>query len=227
MASERFILMPGLGADERLLLPQRTAGLDFEVPALPIPDQGESLTAYASRIRDQIKLDGPCVVGGVSFGGMIACELARQCDCRALILISSCRSPAVLPRRFQIMEVFSRLIPDMIARKRCILSGYLIARAEKLTDSQRRQIVSMSNETPVKLVRRGARMIFDWTGLQSDPCPVYHIHGARDPIIPSDRVSADTIVSDGGHLINLTHARTVNEFIVRHLYPAARMPVSA
>ena len=47
-----------------------------------------------------------------------------------------------------------------------------------------------------------------WTGVR-----VFQIHGGRDPLIPARRVEADEIIPDGGHLINVTHAREVNAFI--------------
>lgn len=61
---------------------------------MPMPDPADDLPAYAARVRDSIRLIGPCIVGGVSFGGMVACELAALTDCRAVILVASCRSRA-------------------------------------------------------------------------------------------------------------------------------------
>lgn len=45
--------------------------------------------------------------------------------------------------------------------------------------------------------------------------PIYHVHGDRDRLIPVHRVAPDRVIAGAGHLLNLTHADAVNEFIAR------------
>ena len=47
------------------------------------------------------------------------------------------------------------------------------------------------------------------------------IHGGRDFVIPAKRVKPDRVVARGGHLINMSHAAEVNEFIVHCAREAA------
>ena len=221
MVRERLILIPGMGADGRLFGPQRDAGLDFEAPPFPIPDRRDDLPAYAARIARQIDGSGPFVVGGVSFGGMVACELARILRPRAVLLIASCRTGAGFPGYLTPLEWFSRLIPDALIEKRAEASSRMMAQLEKLTEEQYHLIRDMSLKTPVALLRRIARMILRWNGPEKLPCPVHQIHGGRDHIIPLKQVQAEEVVPDGGHLINLTHADQVNAFIRRHMSQAS------
>ncbi len=227
VSAERLILIPGMGADERLFEPQRAGGLAFEVPRFPMPARRDDMAAFGARIRDALRLDGPCVLAGVSFGGMVAYEMARLCDARCVILIASCRSRAGIPRTSWLIERLSRVVPNRIIQRRCAASSRFLNRIENLNDGQYELIRDMSLRVPVPLLRQIGRMIVQWKPPASVPCPVHHIHGDRDRIIPLRRVSPDEVVSGGGHLINLTHADGVNGFIRRHLCGLDRPPGAA
>lgn len=217
MPRERFVLIPGMGADERLFEPQRSYGFDFEVPVLPVPRSGATMADYAAAIRDSLDLAGPCVVAGVSFGGMLACELARVCTARCVILIASCQSSAALPSHYRVVEWVSRVVPDQLIQRRAVVSGRLLSALECIDRQQQDLIMQMSRDVAVPQIRRIARMILHWRPPARWPCPVYHIHGDADRIIPVRRVLPNEIVRGGGHLINMTHADQVNRFIARHL----------
>jgi hypothetical protein len=45
---------------------------------------------------------------------------------------------------------------------------------------------------------------------------IYHIHGEVDHLIPIQNIEPDRTIKGGGHLINLTHAQEVNEFIKKY-----------
>ena len=209
-----------MGADERLLGPQRDHGFVFEAPRLPVPELGDDLPRYARRMRDRLGLTGSCAVGGVSFGAMVALEMARICPARRVIMIAGCRSGSSLPRRYHVLEWLSRLLPDGVLDRRRETACRRMAQAEDLDDAGFELIRDMARGTPIELLRRASRMILCWRGPLSMPCLVHHIHGDSDPIIPIEGVTPDEVVSGGGHLINLTHAPQVNRFIERCLSPA-------
>lgn len=217
MPRERFVLIPGMGADERLFAPQRSYGFEFEVPVLPTPKAGERMADFAVRLRDSIELTGPCVVGGVSFGGMLACELARVSSARCAILIASCRKRSSLPSRYRVIELASRLVPDPLIKRRALISGRLLAALECIDARQQETIIRMSSEVAVPHLRRIARMMLQWDPPNRWPCPIYHIHGDKDVLIPIGGVEPDEIIPGGGHLINMTHPEQVNRFIERYL----------
>jgi pimeloyl-ACP methyl ester carboxylesterase len=214
---ERLIMVPGMGADERLFAPQAADGLRFETVRFTIPARGDDLPAYARRIAGTLALDGDCVLAGVSFGGMLACELARICPPRCVLLIASCNCRDALPSSYQFVEWVSRIIPSALIRRRAEASSRILARLESLTPAQAEIIRQMSLDVPIDFLRRVGRMIVRWEGAGPLDCPVYAIHGAKDHIIPMNRLRPDEVIADGGHLINLTHAPRVNAFIRRFL----------
>jgi len=52
-----------------------------------------------------------------------------------------------------------------------------------------------------------------WQPTQLADTPVFHIHGRRDRMIRAAMVTPDLMLPDGGHLINMSHAEQVNDFI--------------
>lgn len=213
----RLVLIPGMGADERLFEPQRAGGLCFDVPRMPVPEPGDSMARYAARIRDLLDLREPCIVGGVSFGGMVACELGRLCPARKILLIASCCDGSAVPSYYRWAELVSRVVPSGLIRRRAVASSRILARLEHLTEEQYLLIREMSLDIPVPYLRRVGRMILGWRADQAYPVPIHAIHGQRDRIIPLKGVQPDVILPEGGHLINLTHAAEVNSFIRSHL----------
>lgn len=68
------ILLPRLGADRRLFEPQSLAFPDLLVPPWIVPEKHEKLPDYAARLAKTIAPGRrPLILGGSSFGGMVAC----------------------------------------------------------------------------------------------------------------------------------------------------------
>lgn len=210
-------MLPGMGVDARLFGPQRAAGFEFESPPMPMPERGDTMADYAGRVRDLLRLDGPCVVGGVSFGGMVACELSRITRAECVLLIASCASAAAIPGYFWPVECVSRIIPDFLIRRRAVVSARMMAHFEGLDDEQYQVLRTMVTDTEVTKLRRFARMILSWKAPAGYPCPIHQIHGSRDMVIPLSRVRPEVVIPGGGHLINMTHANEVNTFVARYL----------
>lgn len=217
---DRIIMVPGMGADGRLFGPQQAAGLPIEPAPMVMPHRGDDIPTYAARVRDALDLSGSYAVGGVSFGGMVACELAQICRPRFLLLIASCRGGRAIPTYYHVAEWLSRLLPSPIIQRRCMASSRFMAKLEHLNLEQYHLIRDMSISLPVPFLRRVGRMILRWKGPAAFPCPVHQLHGEKDRIIPLNRVTPDTVVPGGGHLINLTHASIVNAYIQRILAAA-------
>src|SRR5687767_15743899 len=94
-----------MGADERVFAPQMR-----EIPQLMVPrwappaSPDESLASYAARMVRQVDPGRPCYVGGASFGGFVALEMARHLQTRACFLIGSVRSPREFPPRIAMLR---------------------------------------------------------------------------------------------------------------------------
>jgi pimeloyl-ACP methyl ester carboxylesterase len=207
-----LIFLPGLGADARPFRHQKKVFKHFRCPPWLEPKTRESLAGYARRWAGVLNLKPKAVLVGVSFGGMVAQEMARWVKPSAVILIGSCRSCESIPKSLkaaamipdwpQTAKILCRVFPEISGR-------FLGARTKEEGDLLRRMFL----ETPNDFARWTVQSIFQWKGVPKVQRRVTHIHGAKDHLIPLRRVQPDEVVREGGHLICLTHPMEVNRFI--------------
>src|SRR5262245_12121006 len=111
-----LILLPGIGTDARLFALQKMAFPQLVVPEWIEPRWNESLPDYAQRMAAEIDPGGPCYIGGVSFGGMIALEMTKHLPARACFLISTIRSARELPFWARLLAPSAWLMPPFSDR---------------------------------------------------------------------------------------------------------------
>ena len=211
-----LVMLPGLGADDRLLEPQRHAFPDLVVPRWIPPRRFETLPEYAVRLAAEIPPAPRLVLGGVSLGGMVAYEMARHLRPAAVILVASCCRREGFRHFFPLWRWMASRTPAWALR--CAKwSSPRTARWLIGTGPEVAKLVAMFRDADSEFMRWALGAIAQWDPLPLEDIPVRHIHGARDRLIPARNVRADETVADGGHLINVTHADRVNGFIRRVL----------
>jgi pimeloyl-ACP methyl ester carboxylesterase len=210
----QLILLPGLGTDHRLFEPQRRAFPDLLVPAWIAPRGNESLPQYAARLATGLARDHrPLILGGVSFGGMLACEMVRCLSPQAIVLIASCRSPTAVQPLLAAGRPLLPLLPPRMWNVAKLLSGPVGKLVERVPNPYRETLATMFKESDCGFAHWILQAILNWRPTPVEATPVFHIHGRRDLLIPASRVKADKMIADGGHMINLTHADQVNAFL--------------
>ncbi len=206
----RAIFLPGVGVDARLFAPQRALPFRFRVPAwLPIRP-GEELPGYADRMA--VRLGRADVLVGISFGGILAQELAARVGARLVIGIATARHRRDVPRLVRFSEVVSRKIPQLRRPGAAVELGR--AFFGDLPAPTRRRMVAMLAEADPRFVRGAARMVGGWEGCEV-PCRALFLHGREDLVIRPRSFEPDVWVEGAGHLVNVTHADRVNRFISR------------
>ena len=219
MNPPRLILLPGLAADARVFAPQLAVFDNLEVPPWPAFRKNESLADFARRMAGTLDTSEPFIIGGVSMGGMIALEIARHTRPQCVILIGSSRDGDSVPRYFRWFEALARPIPDRILGAGRAIAPLISRQFNNVTPEQEKLVAEMIKSTPIDFIRWGARAIFEWPGAGELDCPVYHIHGDADRLIPSANVKPDRLIEGGGHLISITHPEQVNAFIAEYMKP--------
>jgi pimeloyl-ACP methyl ester carboxylesterase len=213
----QLILFPGLGADHRLLEPQLAAFPQLIVPPWIPPRKNESLPSYAARMAETLapSHDSPLLIGGVSFGGMLACEVARHLKPDAVLLIASCRTPKNL-RPWQVrLRHLLPFVPVQIWSIAKLLSGPVMWALHRRSPVKRQMLVRMFKESDSRFMHWVLQAILNWQPEPLDGVPVFQIHGSRDIMISASRVTPDVLIPGGGHLINMSRAEEVNSFIAR------------
>jgi pimeloyl-ACP methyl ester carboxylesterase len=206
-----LILLSGLAADAAVFAPQRLAFPQLIVPPWIKPLSNESISNYAERFAAECCPAGECVLGGASFGGMLALEMARFVKPRALLLIGSVRSPLELPRR---VRMWRRLSPAVnflpIPPLQWSAGSAAIARRWLPHLAGVAQQFSQADE---EVFRWSLQQLLAWNTVPQVDCPIYQIHGDCDRVLPIACTQPDVVVRGGGHVISMTHAREVNAFL--------------
>jgi pimeloyl-ACP methyl ester carboxylesterase len=211
----QLILLPGLGADHRLLEPQRAAFPQLVVPPWIPPRKNESLPEYAARMAETVvsSRDEPLILGGVSFGGMLAYEMARRLKPNAVVLIASCRTRQSLHPSIVSWRGLLPMFPACTWSFAKLFAGPAMRITSRMSPSQQELLVTMFKEMDSRFMRWVVQAIMRWDPTPLEGVPVFQIHGGRDRIIPARRVAADVLIPDGSHMINVTHADEVNRFL--------------
>lgn len=134
-----------------------------------------------------------------------------------MFLIASCRSYRSILGPARILGRLARFAPRPVLRGMHALLPLTTPMFGDLTESQRRELVEMMKQTPPAFTLWGGAALARWTGPTDLSMPVYHVHGSADRIIPCRLVTPDLVVPGAGHLVNVTHAKEVNEFLRRFM----------
>jgi pimeloyl-ACP methyl ester carboxylesterase len=207
--ARRLVLFTGMGADPRLLETVKVEGAEVLAPRHLEPEPGERLESYAERAAERHRIAQDDVVGGTSFGGMIAAQIAKRRRVAGLVLLGSCVRPSKLPASYVWAEKAGKLIPDWAFAARS-WRPILRWRFAPLTPEAEACILAMAKDYPVKRLRDFGRMVVGWPGVQKLDCPLLSIHGDRDRIIPLRSAEPGLVLENAGHAFTLTHAAAMN-----------------
>jgi pimeloyl-ACP methyl ester carboxylesterase len=212
MKRRRLVLFSGMGADRRLFRSIKIPEAEIVTPDHSEPVHGETLFQYASRVANNLNIRPVDIVGGVSFGGMLAGEIAQQRPVAGLILLGSCLRPGRLSLSYRWAESLGPFIPDFVLSLRSW--GPLVRwRFAPLTRDAEACLIEMARTCGPAQIRTFGRMVIRWKGIEDIHCPVLSIHGDGDRIIPLKCADADVILKDAGHAFTLTHPDETNSAI--------------
>ncbi len=217
-----IILLPGLGMDERLFAMQKLEFSTIQVPEWLPHRTFESLADYARRMSDAVNPGGPCYVGGMSFGGMVALEMARHLDCRGCFLISSVRSFHEFPYWARFLGPWSFLLPprsDLLLASLSTAAGWVFGR---FLPPAPRQFLSNVSKLRAPNMPWACRAVYSWKPVQPLPGPIFQIHGSTDKMLPAKLSRAEEFVPQGGHYLPLLQPFVVNDFLRRKIAEEAK-----
>ena len=211
-----LILFSGMGADASIFLPQRLAFPNLIVPEWIPPQKAEGLESYCARFAQTFAPQCPCVVGGASFGGVVALEMTRHLETLGCILIGSVRGPDELPKRIRMLRSFA---PTLSIAPISLMQWAADSAAVSANRVGVKHLAGVSRQfakSDPAVLRWSAQTILSWDS-SYESVNVRHIHGDRDCVFPIGCVRPDKVVLGGGHVISMTHGSQVNEFIREQL----------
>lgn len=213
-----LILIPGMGADARIFRAQSAAFPQLRTPAWIEPSRNETLPTYARRFARSIDPHQPCYLGGASFGGVVALEMAAHLNVRAVFLIGSVRSPREMAWSVRAMRPLARLALALPYPVVSSMARTCLQTSGNASTIATRSLLTQIADADADFLRWGTRAILGW---QPSPdigrVPIHQIHGGRDRVFPASLSKADVIIPDAGHLLSVTHADAVNQFIAQRM----------
>jgi pimeloyl-ACP methyl ester carboxylesterase len=214
-----------MGADERLLEPQRALDAEIIVPPWIPAEPTDTLASYAQRLAYTIDTSKPFYLGGISLGGMLAYELAPLVgpNLRGLIIIVACTSKDGIPLLYRLIGRCVALLPAFTLR----IGKSVVPAVRKLfgisTKEQARLFQSMLADADVHFLKWSLGAVLRWSGPHISPnIPTLTIAAGKDLILPSRRMRAAHVVESAGHTVNVTHAADVNRIIADWLAEQAK-----
>ncbi len=203
--------MPGLAASptifENIKLPEN----QFEMCFLEwfLPQDKESIESYALRMIEKISHENPVLVG-VSFGGILVQEMAKQMKVRTVIIISSVKSNAEFPPRFKVakttkayMLIPTQLLADIDKLVKYAFGNNIVAKRLKLYEKylsvRDKHYLDWSIET-----------ILYWNQKEINAA-VIHIHGDADEVFPIKHIQNCIVIKGGTHIMIINKFKWLNE----------------
>lgn len=210
----RLVLFSGLGADAQLFTAVRHLS-PITPPWLPV--DGGTLASYARRYVDAGWVKPGDALGGSSFGGMLAQEIAVLIPLRCLLLITTCRSREGISPGLRFLSPLSRVVPVM-HEPAAFIARVLDLKLGGRTPANRRVIESWVRQGNARYLRWAGRVAGAWRGVTLPTnLPVFQIHGSDDRLMPASRSGADTIITGARHLLPITHPADFRAWLERSL----------
>jgi pimeloyl-ACP methyl ester carboxylesterase len=212
--SKELYIFTGLGGDERIFQHLDFSGFSVTFIKWNIPEKNENIQDYASRLIGQIKSENPILIG-LSFGGLMAIEIAKQIKTEKVILIASAKTREEIPFYYRLAGRFRvhKLIPVKIYKRPNILPRWIYG-APSSSESQLLQ--QILQETDPVFLKWAIDKIVTWRN-QTVIENIFHIHGSHDRLLPKRYVKSNITIQNGGHLITLSKADEINRILKQEL----------
>ncbi len=210
MSMKKVYFISGLGADKRVF---SFLDLSFCEPIYIDwidPLKKESLESYALRLRNSILQTDPVIVG-ISFGGMLATEMAKADPKVKAIIISSNKTADEFPTYLRIGKYLPiyKWMPGKVMKQSAYIIKWVFGRNGK---EQKRVFLEIVRDTNPDFVKWAITSILNWKNREV-PKNLIHLHGTADRLLPHRFVKADHLVKGGNHVMPMDSHEEVSALL--------------
>ena len=208
---KKIYCISGLGADEGAFSHLEINGHQLVYIPWLLPEKNENIDAYAKRMSVVITDKDPTIMG-LSFGGMMAIEIAKFLPVKKIILISSITSMNELPAWMKGVAMFK-------------LNKMFAMRSHKVLEPIQNRLLGVSkNSAEIEMVRNyrknapilyttwAINEVINWRNNFIHPS-IFHIHCDDDKMFPIKKLSPTYVVKGGGHFMIMNKAAEVSAYI--------------
>lgn len=195
---KKVYFISGLGADKRIF---SFLDLSFCEPVFVdwiTPLKKETLPHYAGRMRQTITDENPLIIG-MSFGGMLASEMAKAEQGIKAIIISSSKTSKEFPFYWRIGKYIPiyRWVPFRLMKSSHRLYSWIFGTKG---NEERKLLKQIINNSDPGFVKWATWSILHWKKNDA-PGNIVHIHGTADILLPYRFVNADYTIKNGKHMM--------------------------
>lgn len=204
-------VLSGLGVDHRVFDHFRFENMKVTFIIWVAPLKSESLATYAKRIAQQITAEHPILIG-LSFGGMVAIEIAKIRIVQKVILIASAKVNGEIPRLFRLLgqlKLHVLLPSEFLKQSNSVTFWFFGVHKEE----DKKLLRAILKDTDPIFLRWAIHAILTWQNTNI-PSNVLHIHGSKDRLLPYRLVVADYCIPGGGHFMTVNKASQIEAIIV-------------
>ncbi len=205
----------GLGADQRMFARLNIPGATLKAVPWPYFDRHDELGCYAQKVAALIPEGPDEIILGLSFGGMLASEIARARPDARVIIISSAKSPGELtPMAGWVRFLGKRgLMPVGLAK---LPNDEILKRFGAETSEEKALMRSILQDTDNHFAKCALKAMIEW---QSTPPPagIIHIHGTEDAMIRPERVMPTHWIEGGTHIMVFSRAEELSAMIAQYV----------
>ena len=205
-------LISGLGAD-REIFKNLTFSKAANIHYLDwiTPKAKESLKAYALRMAEAIDRSVPFAIIGLSFGGMLATEMASVLHPQLTVLVSSVPTKRELPWHFHFVgrTGMNNLIPVFKPKTvpRFVASFFGVeTRDDYILFKQ------LLRRTDPQFSKWAIDTILKWDRTEA-PADLIRIHGGKDNVLPVGNGKVDYLIRGGGHFMIYNRADEISKIL--------------
>lgn len=209
-------LISGLGVDERAFQFLNLEGLKIEYISWIMPEENDDLRAYSNRLLQQIDEKDEVNLVGLSFGGIVAQEIAHLIDVNKIILISSIKSAKELSWNMKLVKALrlNRMTPPKLLKKSSILLADYFFGVESPNDSK--LLKDIIKQTDENFLDWAIEAIMKWEREYIDE-NLTQIHGTKDRIFPINKIQGALEIDGGGHFMVVNRADEISRILKRKL----------
>lgn len=206
----------GLGADKRvfqkLILPESFT--IHHIDWLPVL-KDESLESYCRRLSEQIDLQKPFSLIGLSFGGVISVEMSKFLSPVQTVLISSFYLKKEVPWFYVFLSQTGlyKLLPSKILLKPSHIVFRMFGAYNPAAKNLLKHILA---DTDPVFFRWALMHLFSWNNSWK-PENLLRIHGTKDRVLPYKSNMNAILVKGGEHLMVYNKSETVSEILTENL----------
>ena len=204
----------GLGADKRafkhLTINRNLIHIEWLKPT-----KDESLSYYCIRLAEQINTKEPFILLGLSFGGVVACEIAKFLKPEKVILLSSITNKQDLPLLFRVIGStgIHKVIPASWMNPPMSLAYWFFGVKKKESKQLLKEIFADTDQGFLKWAI--GRLLSNEEIVAPDN--LIRIHGTNDKLLPLREKKEVIKIEGGGHFMVIEQAAEVSKELNMHL----------